>query len=184
MKKLIFLLTIVCSIFLLNGCGTNGTNSSETDAMIGEWISLNGTGLAKINIKKENNEYLYTGKAYQVLIQKDSSSPQSPLVIKIAETDHPLIDKTNAKLTKSDDKSTLYIDGRKSQPLKYNSQTNTISIPVGGNITLEFKPTKKITEQEKRKWADEAIKELSDTYKAKRDGEYGIIDKIDLSIIK
>lgn len=71
MKKLIFLLTILCSIFLLNGCGTSGTTSSETDAMIGEWCALNGTGLAKISIKKENNEYIYTGKAYQVILQKN-----------------------------------------------------------------------------------------------------------------
>lgn len=184
MKKLIFLLTILCSIFIINGCGTTGTTSSKTDAMIGEWCALNGTGLAKISIKKENNEYIYTGKAYQAILKKESSSPQSPLIIKITDTDHPLIDKTNVKLTKTDDKSTLYIDGRKSQSLKYNSQTNTISIPVGGNVSLEFKPTKNITEQEKRKWADEAVKELSNTYKAKRDGEYGIIDKIDLSLIK
>ena len=109
---------------------------------------------------------------------------QSPLIIKITDGNSSIIDKTNAKLTKTDDKSTLYIDGQKSQPLKYNFQTNTISIPVGGNVSLEFKPTKNITEQEKREWADKAVKELSNTYKAKRDGEYGIIDKIDLSLIK
>lgn len=185
MKKLIFLLTVLlCSLFLISGCGTSETKSNETDAIIGEWCNLNGISLAKISIKKENNEYIYTGKAYQARLQKESSSPQSPLIIKITDSDHPLIDKTNAKLTKTDDKSTLYIDGRKSQPLKYNSQTNTISIPVGSTGSLEFKPTKNITEQEKREWADQAIKELSNTYKAKRDGEYGIIDKIDLSIIK
>lgn len=171
-------------MFLLNGCGTSGTTSSETDAMIGEWCALNTGGFAKIKIEKKNNEYIYTGKSYQTTILKESSSLKSPLIIKITDGNSSIIDKTNAKLTKSDDKSTLYIDGRKSKPLKYNSQTNTISIPVGGNISLEFKPTKNITEQEKRKWADEAIKELSDTYKAKRDGEYGIIDKIDLSLIK
>ena len=54
MKKLIFLLTIVCGIFLLNGCGTNGANSNGTDAIIGEWISIgDGKGFAKIKITKE-----------------------------------------------------------------------------------------------------------------------------------
>ena len=53
MKKLIFLLTILCSMFLLNGCGTSGTTSSETDAMIGEWCALNTGGFAKIKIEKK-----------------------------------------------------------------------------------------------------------------------------------
>lgn len=184
MKKLIFLLTILCSIFILNGCGTSGTTSSETDAMIGEWCALNGKGFAKIKIAKENNEYIYDGKTYQVIIQKESSSPKSPLIIKIANGNSSILDKNKASLTKTNDKHTLYIDGRESQVLKYNPKTNTISLLVGGDVHREFKPTKNITEQEKREWADKAVKELSNTYKAKRDGEYGIIDKIDLSLIK
>lgn len=50
MKKLIFLLTIVCSIFLLNGCGTT---SSETDAMIGEWYNFGSRSFVKIKIEKK-----------------------------------------------------------------------------------------------------------------------------------
>lgn len=185
MKKLIFLLTIVCGIFLLNGCGTNGANSNGTDAIIGEWISIGeGKGFAKIKITKENNGYILSGKTYQTVLQKESASPQSPLIVKIEERNSTFLDTDNTKLTTTDDKYTLYIDGRKSQPLKYDPTTNSIDIPIGAKWSFNFKPAKSITEQEKRTWADQAIKELSNTYKAKRDGEYGIINKIDLSLIK
>lgn len=185
MKKLIFLLTIVCGIFLLNGCGTNGANSNGTDPIIGEWISIGeGKGFAKIKITKENNGYILSGKTYQTVLQKESASPQSPLIVKIEERNSTFLDTENTKLTTTDDKYTLYIDGRKSQPLKYDPKTNSIDVPIGAKWSFTFKPAKSITEQEKRTWADQAIKELSNTYKAKRDGEYGIIDKIDLSLIK
>lgn len=185
MKKLIFLLTIVCGIFLLNGCGTNGANSNGTDAIIGEWISIgDGKGFAKIKITKEANGYILNGKTYQAVLQKESASPQSPLIIKIVERNSTFLDTDNTKLTTTDDKYTLYINGRKSQPLKYDPKTNTISVPIGAKGSFDFKPAKTITEQEKRTWADQVIKELSNTYKAERDGQYGIIDKIDLSLIK
>lgn len=180
MKKLIFLLTILCSIFILNGCGTT---SSETDAMVGEWYHFGNGSFIKIKIDKKDNEYTYSGKSYQVIMQKESSASQSPLVIELADGNSSNFDRNNITLTKTEDKLTFYIDGRKSDPLKYNSQNNTISQTLGYEH-IEFKPMKNITEKEKREWADKAVKEWSDTYKAKRDGEYGILDKIDLSKIK
>lgn len=116
-------------------------------------------------------------------MQKESSASQSPLVIELADGNSSHFDRNNIKLTKTEDKLTFYINGRKSDPLKYNSKNNTLSQTLGDGH-IEFKPIKNITEKEKREWADKAVKELSDTYKAKRDGEYGIIDKIDLSLIK
>lgn len=180
MKKLIFLLTVLCSIFLLNGCGTT---SSETDKIIGEWYNLDDKSFIKIKIDKKDNEYIYSGKSYQVIMQKESSASQSPLVIELADGNNSHFDKNNVVLAKTENKLIFNIDGRKSQVLKYDPKNNTISQTLGYDF-VEFKPMKNITEKEKREWADKAIKEWSDTYRAKRDGEYGIIDKIDLSLIK